>query len=180
MIYEVKGKKPIIGKNYFIAPTASIIGDVVIGDNCSIWFSAVIRGDENSIRIGNTTNIQDNVTVHVGVDDSTIIGDNVTIGHNAIIHGCEIGSNVMIGMGSIILNSVKIPNNVMIGAGALVTPKLKIEEGNLVVGNPARVIRKLSDKNREYLKHGAELYKEDIKIYNETFKGEVKWEVKYI
>ena len=170
MIYKLGDKTPKIGKDPFIADSAVIGGDVVIGDNCSIWFSAVIRADENEIRIGNCTNIQDNATVHISLNSGTYIGNNVTVGHNAIIHGCTIGNNVLIGMGSIILDGVNIPDNVLIGAGSLVTHKLKIESGDLVLGSPAKVIRKLSDKNIAYLSHGAQLYVDDSKIYNETMK----------
>lgn len=165
MIYRLGNLIPNIGENNFIAENSTIIGDVTTGKNVSIWFNAVVRGDMSEIIIGDNSNIQDNCTVHSDSNYTVKIGKGVTVGHNAIIHGCEIGDNCVIGMGSIVLNGVKIPNNCLIGAGSLVTPKLKLEEGVLVVGNPARVVRKLDKTNKEYLKYASEIYVEDIEKY---------------
>src|SRR3989338_89721 len=120
MIIRFDKKEPQIAGSAFITANASIIGDVVIGEETSVWFGAVIRGDENKIRIGNKTNIQDLCVVHVQKNHETIIGDNVTIGHRAIVHGCRIGNRCLIGMGSIIMNGVVIGEDCIVGAGALV------------------------------------------------------------
>ncbi|MGL5000676.1 MAG: gamma carbonic anhydrase family protein [Cetobacterium sp.] len=165
MIYKLGDLVPKIGKNNLIVETSSIIGDVETGENVSIWFSAVLRADMSKIVVGNNSNIQDNTTVHGDTPFPVVIGNNVTIGHNCVIHGCEIGENVIIGMGSILLNGTKIPKNCIVGAGSLVTDKLEAEEGDLIVGSPAKVIKKLSDKNIDYLKYANKVYLDKIDIY---------------
>ncbi|MGL6066594.1 MAG: gamma carbonic anhydrase family protein [Cetobacterium sp.] len=165
MIYKLGDLVPKIGKNNLIVETSSIIGDVETGENVSIWFSAVLRADMSRIVVGNNSNIQDNTTVHGDTPFPVVIGNNVTIGHNCVIHGCEIGENVIIGMGSILLNGTKIPKNCIVGAGSLVTDKLEAEEGDLIVGSPAKVIKKLSDKNIDYLKYANKVYLDKIDIY---------------
>lgn len=165
MIFKLEDKIPKIGENNYIVETASIIGDVETGKNVSIWFSAVLRGDMSKIKIGDNSNVQDNTTIHGDTPYPVIIGENVTIGHNCVIHGCEIGDNSIIGMGAILLNGVKIPKNCIVGAGSLVTEKLDAQEGDLIVGSPARVIRKLTDKNIEYLKYANNVYIEKIERY---------------
>ncbi|MGL4867121.1 MAG: gamma carbonic anhydrase family protein, partial [Cetobacterium sp.] len=142
MIYKLGDLVPKIGKNNLIVENAAIIGEVITGENVSIWFSAVLRADMSKIEVGDNTNIQDNTTVHGDTPFPVIIGKNVTIGHNCVIHGCEIGENVIVGMGSILLNGTKIPKNCIVGAGSLVTDKLVAEEGDLIVGSPAKVIKK--------------------------------------
>ncbi|MGL5089268.1 gamma carbonic anhydrase family protein [Cetobacterium sp.] len=165
MIYKLGDLVPKIGENNLIVETATIIGDVETGENVSIWFSAVLRADMSKIIVGNNSNIQDNTTVHGDTPFPVIIGKNVTIGHNCIIHGCEIGENVIIGMGSILLNGTKIPKNCIVGAGSLVTDKLEAEEGDLIVGSPAKVIKKLSEKNIDYLEYANNVYLEKINTY---------------
>lgn len=144
-------------KNIFIAPGAHVIGDVLIGENAGIWYNAVVRGDANTITIGDSTNIQDNTTVHTDADYPVHIGNGVTIGHNAVIHGCTIGDNTVIGMGSIILSGAVIGNNCIIGAGSLVTGKMRIPDNSLAFGNPAKVVRTVSSEeieaNRENARH---------------------------
>src|SRR6267154_1636847 len=121
VILPVKGVSPGFGGNVFIAPNATIVGDVVMGDDCSIWFNAVVRGDVNSVRIGNKVNIQDGVIIHCTYQKAkTVIGNNVSVGHNAIVHGCTIQDNVLIGMGSIIMDGAEIGSNSIIAAGAVV------------------------------------------------------------
>jgi carbonic anhydrase/acetyltransferase-like protein (isoleucine patch superfamily) len=137
---------------------AVIIGDVTLGEDVSIWPNAVLRGDQNSITVGDKTNIQDNCTLHEGIDYPLTIGKCVTIGHNAIVHGCTIGDNTLIGMGAIIMNGAKIGNNCLVGAGALVTQNTVVPDGSLAFGNPARVIRPLSDDEIEGNKASAERY----------------------
>ncbi|MGL4944981.1 MAG: gamma carbonic anhydrase family protein, partial [Fusobacteriaceae bacterium] len=139
--------------------------DVVTGKNVSIWYSAVLRGDCSNISIGDCSNIQDNVTVHGDFPFPVKIGKGVTVGHNCVIHGCTVGDNVIIGMGAILLNGSKVPSNCIVAAGALVTEKLEAEEGSLIVGSPAKVIRKLSEENIKYISYAKELYVKDIELY---------------
>jgi carbonic anhydrase/acetyltransferase-like protein (isoleucine patch superfamily) len=156
---------PAVGANVFVHPSAQVIGDVIVGDDCSIWPNAVIRGDVNSIRIGNGTNIQDLAMCHVThksahlPDGYTLtIGDHVTIGHSAILHGCSIGNDVLIGMGSIILDDVVIEDNVMVGAGSLVTSGKRLESGFLYMGSPAKQARPLTPDEITGLRYSAEHY----------------------
>jgi carbonic anhydrase/acetyltransferase-like protein (isoleucine patch superfamily) len=156
---------PVVGANVFVHPSAQVIGDVTIGDNCSIWPNAVIRGDVNSIRIGNGTNIQDLVMCHVTHKSAHLpdgymltIGDHVTIGHSAILHGCSIGNDVLIGMGSIILDDVVIEDNVMVGAGSLVTSGKRLASGYLYLGSPAKQARPLTPEEITGLRYSAEHY----------------------
>lgn len=136
-----------MGKDCFIAPNATIVGDVVMGDECSIWFNAVVRGDVNSIRIGNKVNIQDGAVIHCTYEKTkAIIGNNVSIGHNAIVHGCTIDDNVLIGMGAIVMDNAHIGSNTIIAAGALVLEGTKVEPGVIYGGIPAK---KLKDINME-------------------------------
>lgn len=173
MIYSLKDKKPKIGKNNYIAPNATIVGDVELGEDVSIWFGAVVRGDMSKIIIGNSSNIQDNCIVHGDAPYPVTLGVGVTVGHNAIIHGCTIGDNCLIGMGAILLNGSTVPKNCLVGAGSVVGANLKIEEGSLVIGNPAVVKKKLSDKYIEYLKYAKDVYIKDIDIYTKELE-EVK------
>ncbi len=165
MIYKFGEKIPKLGINNYIADNATIIGDVVTSENVSIWFGAVIRADMSKVTIGKDSNIQDNSTIHGDTPYPVKIGERVTIGHNCIIHGCTIGNECVIGMGSIILNGSVIPSNCLVAAGSVVTPKLQAKEGDLIVGAPAKVMRDLSEKNREYLKYAYEVYTHDIEKY---------------
>ena len=150
MIKKYKGQNPIIHEKAYVSETAVIIGKVILKKNSNIWFGSVLRGDMESITIGENTNIQENSVVHVDNAEKVIIGDNCTIGHNSVIHGCTIGSNTLIGMGAIILNGAKIGNNSIVGAGALVTQNKEFEDGVLILGNPAKVIRKLTEDEIKY------------------------------
>ncbi|MGL4935806.1 MAG: gamma carbonic anhydrase family protein [Cetobacterium sp.] len=165
MIYKLGDLVPKIGENNLIVESSTIIGNVETGKNVSIWFSAVLRADMSKITVGDNSNIQDNTTVHGDTPFPVIIGKNVTIGHNCVIHGCEIGENVIVGMGSILLNGSKIPKNCVVGAGSLVTDKLVAEEGDLIVGSPAKVVKKLSDKNVDYLQYANQVYLDKIEMY---------------
>ncbi|WP_304158269.1 gamma carbonic anhydrase family protein [Fusobacterium ulcerans] len=167
MIYKLKNLVPKIGKNNYIADSATIIGNVETGDNVSIWFSAVLRADMSKITIGDNSNVQDNSTLHGDTEFSTTIGNGVTIGHNCVVHGCTVGDNSIIGMGSQILNGSIIPKNCIVSAGSVVNSKLKAEEGDLIAGVPAKVIKKLSEKNWEYLTYAKEVYLTEIKKYSE-------------
>lgn len=142
LIKKVRGFKPKIGKNVFLAENATIVGDVEIGDDCSIWFNAVLRGDVNSIRIGNKVNIQDGAVLHTLYQKSTIeIGDNVSIGHNVTIHGAKIESNVLIGIGSTILDHAVIGSNSIIAANALVLSNTVVEPNSVYAGVPAKKVK---------------------------------------
>ena len=149
---------PKLDPTVFVAPTAVIIGDVIIGENSSVWFGTVVRGDYQPIRIGAYTNVQDNATVHVMGDAPTEIGDHVIIGHNALIHSRKIGNHCLIGMGSILLGYTEVGENCIIGAGTLLAQRKKIPPNSLVYGNPAKIVRSLRDDEIEALHESAENY----------------------
>lgn len=166
MIKNLKSIKPNIHENTFIAENAAVIGDVNIGEGTSIWYNAVIRGDIENITIGKYSNIQDNCTVHTETNIPTKIGDYTVVGHNAIVHGCTIGDNCLIGMGAIILNNAVIGDNCIIGAGAVITEGKEIPANSLVIGIPGKVIRQVTEEEIESVKANAirynELYKKHI------------------
>ena len=158
MIRELNGVTPKIGKNTFIAETAAIVGDVTIGEDCSIWYGAVLRGDVGAIRIGNRSNVQDGAVFHPTLDVSVCeIGDDVTIGHNAIVHGAKIGNKVLIGMGAILLDNAVVPDNTIVGAGAFVPANSVLEPG-LWVGSPAKKVKDSSEKITEAAQKNAKDY----------------------
>ena len=145
IIKPVKGKYPQISKDCFIAENATIVGEVFIGNQCSVWFNAVIRGDVHFIKIGNKVNIQDGAVIHATFKKSpTTIGNNVSIGHNAIVHGCTIHDNVLIGMGSIVMDDCVVESNSIIAAGAIVTKNTHVESGSIYAGVPAKKIKNIS------------------------------------
>ena len=145
LLLPVKGVFPKIGQNCYIAPNATVVGDVIMGDECSIWFNAVLRGDVNSIRIGNKVNIQDGAVVHCTYQKTkAIIGNNVSVGHNAIVHGCVIKDNVLIGMGAIVMDNAEVGSNSIVAAGAVVLEGTKIEAGTIYAGVPARKVKDIS------------------------------------
>ncbi|MBE6093727.1 MAG: gamma carbonic anhydrase family protein [Selenomonas ruminantium] len=166
-ILSYQGKTPTIGKDVFMAPSATVVGDVEIGEGSRIWFNAVVRGDFQKVTIGKNCDIQDNSTLHVMLDEPTEIGDNVIIGHNAVVHARKIGSNCLIGMGSIILGHTEIGDNVVIGAGTKLTQHKKIPSNSLVYGNPAELIRALREDEIEALKASGENYQKVAAIYQE-------------
>lgn len=158
MIKEINGIRPIIEKTSYIAEHTTIVGNVHIGEKSSIWYGAVLRGDIGSIRIGKMSNIQDNAVLHTESDVVLFIGDNVTVGHGAIIHGARIEGNNIIGMGSILLDGAVIGKNTIIGAGSLVTGGKIIPEGELWVGRPAKFMRKLTSEELEKINASAKHY----------------------
>ena len=158
MIMDFEGVTPRINKNTYISESVDIIGKVNVEENVNIWFGTRLRGDMNNIIIGENTNIQENSVVHVDINSPCIIGKNVTIGHGTIIHGCSISDNVLVGMGSIILNNAKIGKNTIIGAGSLVTQVKEFPEGVLILGNPAKVIRQLTEAEIESIQRSADNY----------------------
>ncbi|MBK9737442.1 MAG: gamma carbonic anhydrase family protein [Saprospiraceae bacterium] len=147
LIKAVNGKSPIFGDDCYIAENATIVGDVVMGDQCSVWFNAVIRGDVNFIKMGNKVNIQDGAILHCTYQKyPTIIGNNVSVGHNAIVHGCTIHDNVLIGMGAIIMDNCVVESNTIIAAGAIVTQNTYVESGTIYAGIPAKKIKDISQE----------------------------------
>jgi carbonic anhydrase/acetyltransferase-like protein (isoleucine patch superfamily) len=160
LVRKVRGVEPVIGKNCFLAETATVIGDTVIGDNCSIWYNTVLRGDVNSIRIGNRVNIQDGSVLHCLYRKSVIeIGSNVSIGHNVVIHGAKICDNVLIGIGAIVLDGAVIGENSIIAAGAVVLAGTIVEPGSIWGGVPAKFVKKIDpEQTREMIDKIAENY----------------------
>ncbi|TDS14837.1 gamma carbonic anhydrase family protein [Sphingobacterium paludis] len=153
VILPVKGVAPVIGADVYIAENATIVGDVVIGNNCSIWFNAVVRGDVNYIRIGNYSNIQDGVVIHCTYErNGTDIGNYVNVGHQAIVHGCKVHDYVLIGMGAIVMDRALVESNVIIAAGAVVLEDTVLESGYLYAGVPAKKIKPLTAEQMAMLK----------------------------
>lgn len=166
MLIALGAAMPLVDASAFIHSSAQVIGDVQIGAQSSIWFNVVLRGDVHHIRIGSRTNVQDNSTVHVTRDrHATLIGDDVTVGHNAVLHGCTIGNRCLVGIGAIVIDRCVIGDDCLIGAGALLTPGTTIEPGQLVLGSPARAVRPLSDAEREHLLRSAAGYVENAARY---------------
>ena len=147
LIMPVEGKYPEMGNNCFLAPNATVVGDVEMGDECSIWFNAVVRGDVNSIRMGNRVNVQDGAVIHCTYQKTkAIIGNNVSIGHNAIVHGCVIADNVLIGMGAIVMDNANVGSNSIIAAGAVVLEGTVVEAGSVYAGVPAKKVKDISQE----------------------------------
>lgn len=170
-IYALPGRSPKLGRDVFVAPNASVIGDVTLGDEASVWFGAVLRGDYYPIVVGARSNVQDNSVVHITADEAaTRIGEEVTIGHGAIIHGCTIGDRCLIGMGTIVLDGAVIGDDCFIAAGSLVTPGTHIPAQSFAMGRPARVVRTASDKDVEWIAHASRVYVE----YAREFRAECK------
>lgn len=143
-IIPCKGITPKLGKNNFLTPSATIVGDVVTGDDCSFWFNAVVRGDVNAIRLGDKVNVQDNAVIHCTYEKTqTLIGNNVSIGHNAIVHGCTLEDNVLVGMGAIVMDNCYVERNALIAAGAVVLEGTRVEAGSIYAGVPARKVKQL-------------------------------------
>ncbi len=163
MIKGYKGIEPKIDETAFIADSVDVVGQVTIGKNANIWYGTVLRADDNYITVGENTNIQDGSVVHISEGFPTIIGNNVTVGHKAIIHGCEIGDNTLIGMGAIVLDGAKVGEFTLLGAGSLVPPGKEIPSGVLAMGSPAKVIRELSEVEKENLTKSALKY---VKLAN--------------
>ena len=158
-------KTPQIDETAFIAPGARVVGDVILKPHSSIWYNTVARADINQITIGERSNIQDNSVIHLENDQGVVIGNDVTIGHNAIIHGCTIGNNSLIGMGATILNNAKIGNNCLVGAGALVTENKEFPDGSLIVGSPAKAVRELSQDMIDNMTRSSKHYVTNFKRF---------------
>ena len=168
MLYDLENKKPKnLGENW-VAPNAIVVGDVTLEKNTSVWFNATLRGDIENIHIGEGSNVQDGSVLHTDPGYPLKVGKNVTIGHLVMLHGCTIGDNSLIGIGAVILNNVKIGNNCIIGAKSLITENKEIPDNSLVVGSPARVIRKVTDEEIKAIKENAIRYQENWKKYSKS------------
>ena len=169
IVKEVRGFAPKIGNNCFLAETAVVVGEVIMGDNCTVWFNAIVRGDVHSITIGNNTNIQDGAVIHGTYQKSkTVIGSNVSIAHNAIVHGCTVEDNVLVGMGAIIMDNSVIGTNSVIAAGAVVLPNTKVEAGSIYAGVPAKKIKDITEEMKEVIIRTSRNYP----MYAEWFRQE--------
>lgn len=168
LILPVKNIFPVIGENCYIAENATIAGDVVMGDECSVWFNAVIRGDVNSIKIGSRTNIQDGAVIHCTYEKAaTIIGNNVSIGHRAIVHGCTVEDNSLIGMGAIVMDHAVVGKNCIIAAGAVILENTVCESGYIYAGIPAKKVKQLTEDQIEGMRKTSDNYV----MYSGWFKG---------
>lgn len=170
LLKAVRGKSPVFGANCWLAENSTIVGEVEMGDNCSVWFNAVIRGDVNYIKIGNKVNIQDGACIHCTYEKhATIIGDNVSIGHNAIVHGCTVEENVLIGMGAIVMDRCYIEKNSLIAAGSVLLEGTRVESGSLYAGVPAK---KVKDLTPEHFQTIIERISNNYVMYSSWFKEE--------
>ena len=167
-IYSLDGVRPDIADNAYVAPSAQIIGNVKMADHSSVWFGAVIRGDNDLIEIGARTNIQDNSVLHTDPGIPLIIGDGVIVGHRVMLHGCKIGENTLIGIGATILNGAVIGTNCIIGAHSLITECKVIPDGSMVVGSPGRIIKSLTEQHFQMLRINSEVYVANAKRFNQN------------
>ena len=168
LIRSVRGISPKFGENCFIAENATVVGEVVMGDNCTVWFNAVVRGDVHSITIGDNTNIQDGAVIHCTYQKAkTVIGNNVSIAHNAVVHGCTIEDNVLIGMGAIVMDDAVVGSNSVIAAGAVVLSGTVIEPGSIYAGMPAKKVKEISEEMKSVIQRTARNYP----MYAEWFKS---------
>jgi carbonic anhydrase/acetyltransferase-like protein (isoleucine patch superfamily) len=169
-LYEIAGQRPTIAANAWVAPSAELIGDVHLGDLASVWFGAVIRADNTPIKVGARSNIQESAMLHSDPGAPCTVGEDVTVGHHAILHGCTIGDRTLIGMGATVLNRAVIGEDCLVGAGALVTEGKVFPAGYLIVGSPAKAIRPLDEAQKAILKMSAALYAGKQREYAEGLK----------
>ena len=168
-IYELDGTTPQISDSAWVADSAEVMGDVVLGDDASVWFTVVIRGDTDAIRIGKRTNIQDGSVLHADVGMPLTLGDDVTVGHKVMLHGCTVGDGSLIGIGAIVLKGAKIGKGCLVGAGSLVTEGKEFPDGSMIMGTPAKVVRQLTPEQLEGLLHSAEHYVGNARRYRTGF-----------
>lgn len=172
MKYRLGDKAPqLIGENHFIANSADVIGDVVLHENTSVWFNAVLRGDNDTITIGENSNVQDGAVLHADPGVKLTLGKGVIVGHNVMLHGCEVGDHSLIGIGAVILNNVKIGKNCIIGANALVTENTVIPDNSMVLGSPAKVVKAIDAATAEFLKLNAQVYVDNLGRFNEQLEA---------
>lgn len=159
IVKKVRGFQPRFGKDCFFAETAVVVGEVIMGDNCTVWFNAVVRGDVNSITIGNNTNIQDGAVIHGTYEKArTVIGNNVSIAHNAVVHGCTLEDNVLIGMGAIVMDDCVVGSNSVVAAGAVVLPGTEIPPGSVFAGVPAKKVKETGEEMKAVILRTARNY----------------------
>ncbi|MCY4655859.1 MAG: gamma carbonic anhydrase family protein [Gammaproteobacteria bacterium] len=170
MKYSLEGKPVLIEGEVFIAPTATVIGKVLLKDKSSVWWGAVLRGDYELISVGERSNIQDNCIVHMDADFPVMIGNQVTVGHKAVLHGCTIGNNALIGINSVIMNGVEIGDDCLIGSNTLITEGKQIPPRSLVIGSPGKIVRELSDEEVADITDFSDRYVRNSKRYRETLK----------
>lgn len=169
-IYELDGKAPQIGAGAWVADSAQVIGTVELGENASVWFGVVIRGDTEQIRVGRNTNIQDGSVLHADFGVPLIVGDNVSVGHQVMLHGCTIGDGSLIGIQAVVLNNAKIGRNCIVGAGSVVTEGKEFPDNSLIFGSPAKLVRTLDEAALQMLGHIAEHYVENADRYRNGLK----------
>lgn len=168
IIKTIRGITPQFGQNCFLADNATVVGEVVMGDNCSLWFNAVVRGDVHSITIGNNTNIQDGAVIHCTYQKAkTVIGNNVSIAHNAIVHGCTLEDNVLVGMGAIVMDDAVVKSGAIIAAGAVVLAGTKVESGSIYAGMPAKKVKEVGEEMKGIFERTAKNYIMYAKWYGE-------------
>jgi len=172
VIYELgEYRVQTVGDDFYVAPSAAVIGRVHLGRDASVWFSAVLRGDSNEIRLGDRSNVQDNAVIHIDSDAPATIGHDVTIGHAAVVHGCTVGNFALIGIGATILSHAVIGNYCLVGAGALITERKQFPDGSLIIGAPARRARELTDAERKMLEQSAAHYVAQGQRYRRELRG---------
>ena len=164
-IYELDGVAPSVAASAWVADTAQVIGNVVLGENASVWFGTVVRGDTEAITIGAGTNIQDASVLHADFGQPLVVGERVTVGHQVMLHGCTIGDETLIGIGAIVLNGARIGKNCLVGAGALVTEGKEFPDGSMIIGSPAKAVRELSPEQIEGLRQSARHYMDNARRF---------------
>ena len=169
-IYELDGVAPQVHAQAWVAPSAQVMGQVSVGAGASIWFGTVVRGDSERIAIGADSNIQDASVLHADAGQPLVIGESVTVGHQAMLHGCTVGDESLIGIGAIVLNGAKIGKNCLVGAGALVTEGKEFPDGSMILGSPAKVVRQLTPEQIEGLRQSAQHYKTNAQRFAKTLR----------
>lgn len=171
LIAAVGGREPAVDSQAYVAPTAVVVGDVTLGPDTSVWYQAVLRGDCESVSLGAGSNVQDNCTVHADPGFPVVIGDRVTVGHNAVVHGCTVGDDVLVGMGATVLNGAVIGSGSLVAAQALVPQGMQVPPGSLVAGVPAKVKRPLTDEEREHIRLNGAGYVALTQVHRESLGG---------
>lgn len=169
-IYELDGQQPELGPNAWVADSAQVIGKVHLAENASVWFGTVVRGDSEHIRIGRNTNVQDASVLHADPGVPLTLGDNVTIGHQVMLHGCTVGDGSLIGIGAVVLNNAKIGKHCLVGAGALVTEGKEFPDGSMILGSPAKVVKQLSPEQIAGLARVAQHYVDNARLFAQRLK----------
>ena len=169
-IYELDGVAPQVAASAWVADSAQVMGNVVLGEDASVWFGTVVRGDTESITIGAGSNIQDASVLHADIGKPLVVGERVTVGHQVMLHGCTIGDESLIGIGAIVLNGAKIGRNCLVGAGSLVTEGKEFPDGSMILGSPAKVVRQLTPEQIEGLRRSAEHYSDNERKFRATLK----------